>query len=243
MAADRIRAVIFDLDDTLLDHTTAIRAAVTELYSQRPELTSKFTDEAQFQVAWVEVQDKHYPSYLRGSISHAEQKILRIRELWQPLANLTEEACFQIYDHFQMLYGKNWKLFPDVFPCLEAIIPLKVGLITNGWGKQQREKLRLEGLHKKFEILVISSEVGMAKPDPRIFQMACAALKVQPSEAIYVGDLYDLDVQGPLLAGLIPVWLRRKAGHLESPGILTIRSLNELAAVVKEYNRKQEIEK
>lgn len=238
-----IRAVIFDLDDTLLDHTTAIRAAVTELYSQRPELSSKFTDEAQFQKAWVDVQEKHYPTYLRGSISHAEQKILRIRELWQPLANLTEEACFQIYDHFQMLYAKNWKIFPDAFPCIEALFPLKLGLISNGWGRQQREKLEIDGLHKKFEIIVISSEVGMAKPDPQIFRMACAALGVSPAEAIYVGDLYDLDVQGPLQAGLLPVWLRRKAGHLESPGLLTIRSLNELSALVRDHNRRLENEK
>jgi putative hydrolase of the HAD superfamily len=235
-----IRAVLFDLDDTLIDHTTAIRAAVTELYAQRPELTTKFTDEAAFQKAWVDVQDKYYPAYLRGSMSHAEQKILRIRELWQPLANLTEEGCFQIYDHFQMLYAKNWKIFPDVFPCLEALEPLKIGLISNGWGRQQREKLELEGLGKKIEIVVISSEVGMAKPEPRIFQMACAALGVSPSETIYVGDLYELDVQGPQQAGLLPVWLRRKAGHLESPGILTIRSLNELAALVREQNRKRE---
>lgn len=233
-----IRAVIFDLDDTLLDHATAIRAAVTELYSQRPELITKFADEPQFQKAWVEVQDKHYPSYLRGAISHAEQKILRIRELWQPLANLSETQCFQIYDHFQMLYAKNWKIFPDVFPCLEAIVPAKIGLISNGWGKQQREKLALEELHKKFEIVVISSEVGMAKPDPRIFKMACAALGVQPAETIYVGDLYDLDVQGPQRAGLVPVWLRRRADHIERPGLLSIRSLNELAALVRELNRK-----
>jgi len=232
-----IRAVIFDLDDTLIDHTTAIRAAVTELYGQRPELTSKFPDEPSFQKAWVSVQDKYYPSYLRGSLSHAEQKILRIRELWQPLANLSEEGCFQIYDHFQMLYAQKWQLFPDTLPCLANLFPMKLGLITNGW-ENQRRKLELEELHKKFEIVVISSEVGMAKPDPRIFKMACAALSVSPAEAVYVGDLYDLDVQGAQGAGLLPIWLRRKAEHLESPGVLTIRSLNELAALIKEQNRK-----
>jgi putative hydrolase of the HAD superfamily len=238
MPAPRIRAVIFDLDDTLIDHTTAIRTAVTELYGQRPELTSKFTSEAAFQKAWVEAQDKYYPGYLRGTLTHAEQKILRIRELWQPIANLDEEGCFQIYDHFQMLYAKNWKLFPDVFPCLEAIQPAKIGLITNGWGRQQREKLELEGLHKKFEIVVVSSEVGMAKPEARIFHMACAALRVAPQEAAYVGDLYDLDVKGAREAGLLPVWLRRNAEHLESPGVSIIRSLNQLASLLREHNRK-----
>lgn len=232
-----IRAVIFDLDDTLIDHTTAIRGAVTELYAQRPELATKFPDEPTFQKAWVAVQDKYYPSYLRGSLSHAEQKILRIRELWQPLANLSEEGCFQIYDHFQMLYAQKWQLFPDTLPCIANLFPMKLGLITNGW-ENQRRKLELEELHKKFEIVVISSEVGMAKPDPRIFKMACAALSVLPSEAIYVGDLYDLDVQGAQGAGLLPVWLRRKAEHIESPGVLTIRSLNELAALIREQNRK-----
>ncbi len=232
-----IKGVIFDLDDTLIDHTTAIRGAVTELYAQRPELTTKFPDEPSFQKAWVLVQDKYYPQYLRGSLTHAEQKILRMRELWQPLANLTEEKCFQIYDHFQMLYAQKWQLFPDTLPCIANLFPLKLGLITNGY-ENQRRKLEVEELHKKFGIVVISSEVGMAKPDPRIFKMACAALGVLPSEAIYVGDLYDLDVQGSRSAGLQPVWLRRKADHIEAPGELTIRSLNELAALVKELNRK-----
>lgn len=237
MPAVPIRAVIFDLDDTLIDHTTAIRGAVADLYANRPELLTKFPDEASFQRAWVAVQDKHYPSYLRGSLTHAEQKILRIRELWQPLANLSEEQCFQIYDHFQALYAQKWQLFPDTLPCLENLVPLKLGLITNGY-ENQRRKLELEELHKKFQIVVISSEVGMAKPDPRIFKMACAALSVQPQEALYVGDLYDLDVQGAQNAGLIPIWLRRRADHIESPGTLTIRSLNELAALIRTLNRK-----
>ena len=232
--------MLFDLDDTLVDHTNAIRGAVADLYKNRPELSSKFLDEATFQAAWVNVQDKYYPVYLRGGLSHAEQKVLRIRELWQPIANLDEANCFLIYDHFQDLYSKRWKVYPDVFPCLEAIFPAKLGLISNGWSEQQRKKLELENLGKKFQVVVISSEVGMAKPDPRIFQMACAALNVSTSEAAYVGDLYDLDVQGAGAAGLLPIWLRRRAAHLERPGVLTIRSLNELAALIRDQNRKQE---
>ena len=66
MSSARIRAVLFDLDDTLVDHTNAIRGAVADLYKNRPELSSKFLDEATFQAAWVNVQDKYYPVYLRG---------------------------------------------------------------------------------------------------------------------------------------------------------------------------------
>jgi putative hydrolase of the HAD superfamily len=234
-----IRAAIFDLDDTLLDHTTAIRAAVAGLYADRAELAQKYPTEALFQDAWTEAQDRHYPSYLRGTVSHAEQKILRIRELWDQLANLDTTGCFEIYDLFQAHYAKNWKIFPDALPCLEALAPLRLGLISNGWGRQQREKLKLEGLEKKFGLIAISSEVGMAKPDPRIFRMACAALSVSPSEAIYIGDIYEMDVQGAQRAGLLPVWLRRRAEHLENPGVRTIRSLNELATLVRDHNRKQ----
>ena len=237
MSVHSIRAVIFDLDDTLIDHTTAIRAAVRELYANHPELTPKYVSEVEFQRAWIDVQEKHYPFYLKGKISHAEQKIRRIREHWDQLAIFTIDQCFQIYDEFQAYYAKHWKIFPDVFPCLEAIRPAKIGLITNGWGKQQRAKLDLENLKDKFGIIVISSEVGMAKPDPRIFRMACAALQVQPQEAMYVGDLYDLDVKGPKAGGLTPVWLRRKAENLENPAHYMIRSLNELAALIREHER------
>jgi len=237
MRKERIKAVLFDLDDTLVDHTSAIRAAVSAIYSHYSILAQKFPDEAAFQRAWIAVQDKHYPSYQRGGLTHAEQKILRLRELWQPLANLGEEDCFAIYDKFQEFYAANWQIYGDVFPCLEALFPLKLGLITNGWDNQRR-KLEIEKLHEKFGIIVVSSEVGLSKPDPRIFQMACAALSVKPTEAMYVGDLYDLDVQGSSSAGMVPVWLRRTAEHLESPALLTIRSLNELAALIVDYNRR-----
>lgn len=233
-----IRAVFFDLDDTLIDHTTAIRAAVAGLYAQHSELHEKFPNEIQFQRAWLEAQNRHYPLYLHGKISHAEQKILRLRELWEGVRDLADTKCFALYDEFQAVYAKSWRVFPDVYPCIEALRPAKLGIISNGWGRVQREKLALEKLDEQFGIIVISSEVGMAKPDPRIFHMACAALQVPPAEAIYVGDLYDLDVQGPLAAGLTPVWLRRRAGHIESPSVRAIRSLNELSSVVHELNRR-----
>ena len=148
MGRAKVRAVIFDLDDTLLDHSSALRLAVSDLYSVRPELITKFPSEEKFYRAWQEAQDKHYSAYLRGSLSHAEQKIFRIREVWQPIANLSEAECFQVYDHFQTLYESHWRIFPDVFPCLEALVPLKVGLISNGWAPQQKRKLLKENLYQ-----------------------------------------------------------------------------------------------
>lgn len=110
--------------------------------------------------------------------------------------------------------------------CFLRSSPKKLGLITDGY-ENQRRKLDVEALHSMFEIVIVSSEVGVAKLDARIFRMVCTALAVQPAEAIYLGDSYELDVQGALGAGLLPVWLRRKAEHLESPGTFTIRTLNE----------------
>ncbi len=108
-------------------------------------------------------------------------------------------------------------------------------LITNGASDTQRNTLRILGIGEKFDTVVISGEVGIAKPDPSIFGLALQKLGVEPESAWHVGDSLGTDVAGALGAGLVAVWLNR-AGVNRKEGDprpdYEIQSLKELTSLI-----------
>ena len=86
---------------------------------------------------------------------------------------------------------------------------LALALLTNGVPDLQREKLVGAGLAHHFSLVLLSGEVGIGKPDPRLFRMALCAFGVAPEEAAMVGDNPQKDVRGARLAGVRAVWVDR----------------------------------
>jgi len=80
-------------------------------------------------------------------------------------------------------------------------------IISNGESYQQRKKLIVTGLIDRFSTITISEELGLSKPDPKIFIEACRAAKVNPSDCWHIGDDLTADAKGSLSAGLRGVWL------------------------------------
>jgi putative hydrolase of the HAD superfamily len=83
---------------------------------------------------------------------------------------------------------------------------LRLGVVSNSDGRVE-EALEAAGLREFFDVVVDSALVGVEKPDPRIFHAALDALGVAPEEALYVGDLYEVDVVGARAAGIEAVLL------------------------------------
>lgn len=86
---------------------------------------------------------------------------------------------------------------------------VRLGIVSNSDGRVE-EALEAAGLRPLFDVIVDSALVGVEKPDPRIFAVATEALKVTPAEAVYVGDLYEVDVVGARAAGLDVVLLAER---------------------------------
>ena len=85
----------------------------------------------------------------------------------------------------------------------------RLALVTNGAPDVQRKKLSLTSLASLFEVMVISAEIGFGKPDRRIFETALAALEVAPEDAVMVGDSLPRDVAGAHAAGIRAIWIDR----------------------------------
>lgn len=106
---------------------------------------------------------------------------------------------------------------------------IRLGLITNGASDTQRLKLKALGIEPYFTTVVVSGELGMAKPDPRVFASALKQLELEPAAACHVGDNLTTDVAGANAAGLVSVWInrhgvRRKTDDPEPDVELTILS-------------------
>jgi HAD superfamily hydrolase (TIGR01549 family) len=141
-------------------------------------------------------------------------------------AGWAARAAHRIYDEYQD--ARHWRLFADVLPTLTALDQrgVRMGVVSD-WGHGLEAILLELELGRYFDFLVVSSRVGVAKPDPRVFAMALARVSARPEEAVYVGDTYVKDVIGARAAGIAPVLLDRK-GRAPQVDCLLVRSLFEL---------------
>jgi putative hydrolase of the HAD superfamily len=103
---------------------------------------------------------------------------------------------------------------------------LKLGVVSNSDGRVE-QALEAAGLLSYFDVVIDSALVGVEKPDPRIFHAALDALGVAPGEALYVGDLYEVDVVGARAAGMEAVLLGEPGGA-PGPACRRVRSLESL---------------
>ena len=92
------------------------------------------------------------------------------------------------YSVYEDAYVEHWSLYDDVRPVLDALPAGRLGIISNGNSVNQREKLRRTGIFHLFSMVLISSDIGVAKPDPRIFEEGAMRLGVEPHACVYVGD-------------------------------------------------------
>ena len=124
------------------------------------------------------------------------------------------------------------RLFDDAARLLDALEGrLPLALITNGASDTQRAVLQALDLERRFDEIVISGEVGIAKPDPAAFRLVCERLGTDPAETWHVGDDLTTDVGGAKASGLVAVWVDRDRIGLASNAVepdLTIGSLDDL---------------
>ena len=221
-----VAAVCFDVDATLVDYEASTRAGLRELLG---------TDEAWSE--WCVLTDRHYLRYLAGEVDFDTMRQQRTRDFF---AHRGEVLCHgevvRREERRAAAMRRAWRLFDDALPCLRALraLGLRLAAITNAAGDYQRAKLGALGLESAFDAVLISGELGVAKPHHAIFRRACRTLGVLPAQAVHVGDRLDTDAEGARDAGLHGVWLDRSGcGELpKSAGISVIGRLGELPSLV-----------
>ena len=214
----RLRAVLFDVDDTLFSTTAfarkaranAVRAMVEAGLGLPEEVVARELDEviAEFSSNY----DHHFDKLLQR---------LRPSALAQLNPALVVAAGVVAYHDTKF---QGLAPFDDVIPLLEGLraAGLVTGVVTHGWTVKQAEKLVRLGLvpHLDPRAVFISDQIGISKPNPKLYATAQRDLGLEAAEIMYVGDSPTHDVAPPQSLGMTAVWARRAAkATLEGTGI------------------------
>jgi putative hydrolase of the HAD superfamily len=223
--------VLFDVDDTLIDHSGAERTAA--LHFLRRFSTMLPYAEEEFFSLWHRATERHFASFNAGECSYQEQRRRRIREFFGP--SMDDSSADKLFEVYHMAYRQNWRVFPDVLPCLDALAGETLGIISNNSTEATLTKLKHTGLLERFTEVTTPDDAGASKPDARMFQAACARLGTLPERCLYVGDRLESDARAARDARLIGVWLDRAGdGDLagDAEGIVVIGDLRELPPIL-----------
>lgn len=231
----RFRAVLLDLDDTLLDTRSAFRAAVHDVVSRwMPHLDAAAVEQAVLH--WATDPGGHFRAYTRGEQDFATQRLLRARDLHERFDGpLLDAAAYRLWEAgYEKAFRAAWRLADGALRLLDALAAAgaRVGAITNLERAYQQDKLAVVGLSQRVPVLVAVDDLGFGKPDERVFRRACDLLGVLPEQAAYVGDEIDVDARAARRAGLAGVWLDAHRTGNRPDDVLVARSLDDIPALL-----------
>jgi putative hydrolase of the HAD superfamily len=204
-----LRAVLFDLDDTLHDDTHAFTTAAEEVAAE--VAAEHGIDALALKRAYVAEAEGFWhrltANELRTKLSQLRKTMWgnALRSVGLDDAHLAERSAAN-YNVYRKRY---FALFPGALDLLRQLkgAGVKLGLLTNGVSETHREKIALLQIAEYFDAIFLADEVGMVKPDPLLFAHACTKLRTSPSESAMVGDRYERDIVGALDAGLFTIWV------------------------------------
>jgi putative hydrolase of the HAD superfamily len=202
-----IRAVLFDLDDTLVDHQHASRAAIAGVRERFKPLHAKDLDDLVRENQ--RILDSMHHEVAMGKRDVADARIERYRRLFAYAGEGPERAGAAAELH-RRIYQSSRRCVEGALELVTHLhARLRVGVITNNTVNEQTEKLATFGFAPHVDVLVTSEEAGVAKPDPQIFRIALERLGCEPYEAVMIGDAWVQDILGATSAGIRALWLNR----------------------------------
>jgi len=207
---DGIRGIFFDLHMTLVisDDLSKAWDDWREAFHGCMVKHGLESSLEEFRVEIDGIFEKPEPDYHAPGLSVFERRVMEL--CTRHSIEMAPEYMEWMIDHIIGIWYSHIYTDPEALKVLEALKPrYRIALITN-WDHAPWLRKRLEGseLTPWFEEIVISDEVGYAKPDPRIFDSALENLGLKPEEMAYVGDSPE-DVKGALAAGATPILISR----------------------------------
>src|SRR5262249_19093845 len=187
-------AVLFDLDDTLVDHRGASRAALAEVHRRH----AGGSDFEVFEGHHVRILDELHPDVLAGRRTLDDARRERFRRVFEAIGiRLSAADSHAVAAAYRASYVPAWRAPDRAAPPLERIRPhARIGVISNNLIDESRDKLAFCGLTPFVDALVVSGSEGVSKPDPRIFHIALERLGVTMDRAVMFGDSWAADVAG-----------------------------------------------
>ncbi|HIP88623.1 MAG TPA: TIGR02253 family HAD-type hydrolase [Thermococcus paralvinellae] len=211
-----MEAILFDLDETLLTEKPLVAFFLPQIYEKIAKKLGIDRESARIR-------------FLREVMSRKNTYEWHDWNFFFRLFNLDLR-----YEELLTAYPHKIRVFPDVIPTLEWLKEegYRLGIITSG-PKYQRLKLRIAKLDNYFDVIVTRDDLKTVKPDPKIFLYALEKLKVEPDEAMMIGDSLEQDVYGAKSVGMVTVWINRSNDKGYNFADYEIRTLHELRKILE----------
>ena len=229
-----IRGVLLDVDDTLFDRELAQRMVLEIITDRNRELFDSIHADrllAEF-LESDRISDEEYQAGPPGT----NIRLCRA-EIFLGALGLRTSHARDIAEIYVNEYPTLDAPVPGARQLIEELAPrFSLGIISNGLADVQYTKLESLGIRSAFECVVLSEDVGVSKPDPRIFHHALSLLSLSPDEALYVGDSFDNDVVGALEVGMQTCWFNpteQRSSREEIRPTYHVQDLATLASLLR----------
>ena len=220
-----VRHVFFDLDHTLWDFETNSDKTFAYIF-ERNRVT---LDLERFTETYRPINRKYWKLFREDKVSKSDLRYSRLREAFDVLEfEAGDDLIHTLSEKYISYLSLNNQLFAHALEVLEYLRKkYSLHIITNGFEEVQHRKLASSRLEPYFEHVVTSENVGVKKPDPRIFQYALEKAEARPTESIMIGDNYEADIQGALNVGMRAIMCEFN-GELPREDVTTVKTLLEL---------------
>ena len=223
--------IFFDLDDTLFDFSSASLISLRRLWEESHEIRTRYDNPEAFIDEYHIHNKRMWQLHESGQISADFLKPERFRLTIYPDShdNETLKESLRLNDRYLWMLGECDTPVEGAKELLDELSQkYLIGVLTNGFTEVQYRKLRSTGLERYIQRMVISDEIGIQKPDPRIFRYAEQETGATPETTIMIGDNPDNDIQGAINAGWHAGYFDRKNKPFASDSPLYLGRLNSL---------------
>lgn len=217
-----IKAVLFDFDETLQDRTEAFEHYMDTFFS---DFCPDIDDNE------IEKRKQEMRITGNGGYVNREEWYASLIKSWE-WTDAPQSSVLAL--HYDTKFGDHNVVFPDS-PKLLKVLKSRgyiVGVITNGPSVLQHHKLDTSGLREYLDIVVVSGDIGIHKPDPEIFKYTADKIGLKPEECVYVGDHPVNDIKGATDAGMKAIrmnygWFKNQDLRSDIPVIDCIKEVLE----------------
>jgi putative hydrolase of the HAD superfamily len=228
-----IKAILFDFYLTIVDiKTDEIHIRPWHFLASFLRYRGARTEAADLRQVYFQCQQERLE---RSQERHPEIDVVQIFNEVLAYCNVdsSHELAWTVAQLFRSLTIERFQLFAESSQVLDALAPrYRLGLVSDSQAPYILPELRMASLDGLFETVVISSQFGYRKPDPRLFQPALQRMSLSKNEVIYVGDSWDRDMVGARDAGIRGIWIRRTEDGSKTPDAPRVCVLPDLRGLL-----------
>ncbi len=204
------KAILFDLDDTILEFSVGADPVWKAICSKYAEKTNMFDPTDLFESIkgvrdwfWADTE-----RHKEGRRNLNQTRRIIVSKALSSLGLNRLNLAGEIADSYTKIREEGITLFPKAIETLQYLRDnrVRLALVTNGSAEKQQKKIERFNLAQFFDCVLIEGVVGIGKPDPKIYLHALKELSVVPTDAWMVGDNLGWEVTAPQKLGIYGIW-------------------------------------